>query len=104
MLVLLAVATFMVLLSEFASNTAAAALMVPVFATVASAIGLPPATMTVVVALAASLGFALPVATPPNAMVYATGQIHQRQMLRAGMALNAVGILVLVGWGMVSMP
>lgn len=103
-LVLLAVATFMVLLSEFASNTAAAALMVPVFATVASAIGLPPATMTVVVALAASLGFALPVATPPNAMVYATGQIHQRQMLRAGMALNAVGILVLVGWGMVSVP
>ncbi|MDD2544646.1 MAG: SLC13 family permease, partial [Burkholderiaceae bacterium] len=103
LIVLLAVATFMVLLSEFASNTAAAALMVPVFATVASTMGLQPSTMTVVVALAASMGFALPVATPPNAMVYATGQVHPRQMLRAGMALNAVGILVLIAWALVSL-
>jgi solute carrier family 13 (sodium-dependent dicarboxylate transporter), member 2/3/5 len=98
--VMLAVAGFMVLLSEFASNTAAAALMVPVFATVAAHLGLARETVIVLVGLSASLGFALPVATPPNAMAYATGQVSQLQMLRAGMALNGVGIAVLVLWGL----
>lgn len=101
--VLVAVATFMVLLTEFASNTAAAALMVPVFGTVASQMGLQPETLIVVVALAASFGFALPVATPPNAMVYGTGMVSQRNMLRAGMALNCVCIVVLSVWGMLNM-
>lgn len=98
-LVLLAVAAFMVALTEFASNTAAAALMVPIFAAVAAQIGLPPEALVVVVALAASFGFALPVATPPNAMVFGTGMVPQRSMLRAGIALNLVCILVLTAWG-----
>lgn len=102
--VLLAVATFMVLLTEFASNTAAAALMVPVFGAVATQMGLAPDTLIVVVALAASFGFALPVATPPNAMVFATGQVSQRRMLRAGMALNVVCVAVLTAWGVVQRP
>jgi solute carrier family 13 (sodium-dependent dicarboxylate transporter), member 2/3/5 len=98
--VMLAVAGFMVLLSEFASNTAAAALMVPVFATLATHMGLGRETVIVLVGLCASLGFALPVATPPNAMAYATGLVSQRQMLWAGMALNGVGVAVLVLWGL----
>jgi sodium-dependent dicarboxylate transporter 2/3/5 len=96
---LLAVASFMVLLSEFASNTAAAALLVPVFAAIAAQMGLPPEILVVVVALAASCGFALPVATPPNALVFGTGHVTQRVMLRAGLALDAACILVLTGWG-----
>ena len=92
---LLAVAAFMVLLSEFASNTAAAALLVPVFAAVAASMGLPPAALVVLVALAASCGFALPVATPPNALVFGTGQVSARRMLRAGLALDVVCVLVL---------
>ena len=91
--ILLAVAGFMVLLSEFASNTAAAALLVPVFAAVAGRIGLPPELLVVTVAVAASCGFALPVATPPNALVYGTGRIAPREMLRAGLALDLVCVL-----------
>ncbi len=98
-IVLLVVAAFMVLLSEFASNTAAAALLVPVFIAVATPMGLPPDTLVVVVALAASCGFALPVATPPNALVFGSGLVRQKTMLRAGLALDLVCILVLTLWG-----
>ena len=98
-LVLLVVAAFMVLLSEFASNTAAAALLVPVFAAVAEPLGLPSTVLIVVVALAASCGFALPVATPPNALVFGTGLVGSRQMLRAGLALDATCIAVVTAWG-----
>jgi sodium-dependent dicarboxylate transporter 2/3/5 len=99
-LMLGAIAAFMVLLSEFASNTAAAALLVPVFAAVAAQMGLPTGTLVVLVALAASCGFALPVATPPNAIVYGTGHVPQRQMIRAGLALDAMCVVVLTLWGL----
>lgn len=99
-LMLLGIAAFMVLLSEFASNTAAAALLVPVFAAIAGQMGLPRETLVVLVALAASCGFALPVATPPNALVYGTGHVPQRDMLRAGLALDVVCVLVLAAWGL----
>lgn len=102
-LVLAAIAAFMVLLSEFASNTAAAALLVPVFAAFAAQMGLPTETLVVLVALAASCGFALPVATPPNAMVYGTGHVPQRQMIRAGLALDALCVLVLTLWGLLTL-
>jgi sodium-dependent dicarboxylate transporter 2/3/5 len=102
-LVVLAVATFMVLLSEFASNTAAAALMVPIFGAMARQMGLSAELLVVVVGLAASFGFALPVATPPNAMVFGTGMVTQRRMLRAGMALDVVCILVLTAWGILKL-
>lgn len=100
---LLAIAAFMVLLSEFASNTAAAALLVPVFAAVAGQMGLPQETLAVLVALAASCGFALPVATPPNALVYGTGHVPQRDMLRVGLALDVVCVGVLTGWGLLTL-
>ena len=51
------------------------------------------------VALAASCGFALPVATPPNALVFGTGRVGSRQMLRAGLALDATCIAVITAWG-----
>lgn len=99
----LAVAAFMVLLSEFASNTAAAALLVPVFAAVAAQMGLPPATLVIVVALAASCGFALPVATPPNALVFGSGRVRQRDMLRAGLSLDLVCVGILTLWGLMAL-
>ncbi len=100
---LLTIAMFMVLLSEFASNTAAAALLVPVFAAVATQMGLPAEMLVVVVALAASCGFALPVATPPNALVFGSGRVRQRDMLRAGLSLDLVCVAVLTLWGLISM-
>lgn len=100
---LLAVTAFMVLLSEFASNTAAAALLIPVFAAIAGRMGLPPEVLIVLVALAASCGFALPVATPPNALVFGSRHVPQRAMLRAGIALDAVCIGVLTVWGLLAL-
>jgi sodium-dependent dicarboxylate transporter 2/3/5 len=102
-LMLAVVAAFMVLLSEFASNTAAAALLVPVFAAIAAPMGLPRETLVVLVALAASCGFALPVATPPNALVYGSGHVPQRLMIRAGLALDGVCVAVLTGWALLTL-
>ena len=94
-LVVLVIATFVVFLTELASNTATAALMVPLFAPIASSLGLSPVVMAVMVALAASCAFMLPVATPPNAMVFATGRVPQRQMMRVGLVLNIFCSLLL---------
>ncbi len=94
-LVVLVIAAFVVFLTELASNTATAALMIPLFAPIARSVGLSPVVMAVMVALAASCAFMLPVATPPNAMVFATGRVPQRQMMRVGLVLNIFCSLVL---------
>lgn len=61
---------------------------------------LAPAKLVIPMALAASCGFMLPVATPPNAMVFATGRIRQNDMLRAGLALDLVSLVAvtLLAW------
>ncbi|MBV7296878.1 SLC13 family permease [Enterovibrio paralichthyis] len=92
---LLTVVAFVVFLTEFASNTASAALLVPVFATVAEALGVSPIILSALIAVAASCAFMLPVATPPNAIVFGSGHIKQSEMMRAGFYLNIVAISVL---------
>ncbi|MGL4207059.1 MAG: SLC13 family permease [Aeromonadaceae bacterium] len=94
-LLLLAIATFVVFLTELASNTATAALMVPLFGSMAQLLGVDAGLMAIMVALAASCAFMLPVATPPNAIVFATGRVPQRQMIRVGLRLNLVCSLLL---------
>jgi sodium-dependent dicarboxylate transporter 2/3/5 len=89
------VVLFTIFLTELASNTAVAALMVPVFAAAAGELGVPAALMVIPLGLAASCAFMLPVATPPNALVYATGRVPQRRMLRAGFFLNLVCTVLL---------
>lgn len=100
LLTILAVVAFVVFLTEFASNTASAALLVPVFATIAEALGLSPVILSALIAVAASCAFMLPVATPPNAIVFATGHIKQKEMMRIGMVLNVacIGALTLFAW------
>jgi sodium-dependent dicarboxylate transporter 2/3/5 len=95
LLLLLVVLAFVVFLSELASNTATAALLVPVFAGMAGAFGLSPAVMAVAIAAAASCGFMLPVATPPNALVYGTGLVPAGTMMRAGLVLNVLCVLAI---------
>ena len=99
-IIILAVAAFIIFLTEFTSNTASAALLVPVFATVAEALGMPSALLTLVIGMGASCAFMLPVATPPNAIVFGTGQIRQSEMVRVGIWLNllCVGIVTLFAW------
>ena len=93
-IIMLAVATFIIFLTEFTSNTASAALLVPVFATVATALGMPEALLTLIIGFGASCAFMLPVATPPNAIVFGSGFIKQTDMVRVGIGLNIVSIAV----------
>ncbi|MCH1930818.1 DASS family sodium-coupled anion symporter [Shewanella sp. A25] len=90
-----AVIAFVVMLTEFASNTASAALLVPVFAAIAEALGLSPVMLSVLIGIAASCAFMLPVATPPNAIVYGSGHVKQSEMVRVGMIVNFLSMLVL---------
>jgi sodium-dependent dicarboxylate transporter 2/3/5 len=91
---------FIILLTEFSSNTAAAALMVPLFGSVGEALGMPPFILPFIIGFGASLAFMLPVATPPNAIVFGTGHIQQKEMLKAGswMVLCSILILSLLSW------
>lgn len=101
-LLVLAVLTFVVFLTELVSNTASTALLLPVFLPVAVALGLPPVAVAAAVAVAASCAFMLPVATPPNAIVFATEQVPQATMMRCGVWLNLVCIAVIAAmaaWG-----
>lgn len=93
-LLLAAVVTFVVFLTELVSNTAAAALLVPLFASVAASAGVPPALMAAAIAISASCAFMLPVATPPNALVFGTGQVPAATMMRCGLLLNLACIVV----------
>ncbi|RWX57393.1 SLC13 family permease [Photobacterium chitinilyticum] len=97
---ILVVAAFVVFLTEFASNTASAALLVPVFATVAEALGVSPVILSALIAIAASCAFMLPVATPPNAIVFGSGHIKQSEMMKAGIYLNiaCIGALSAFAW------
>jgi sodium-dependent dicarboxylate transporter 2/3/5 len=94
----LGLAVFVLVLSELASNTAVATMMMPIVATLARAVDQPPLLLMLVAALAASTGFALPVATPPNTIVFGSGQVRVKDMVRAGLLLDAVavGLVVLV--------
>ena len=102
--VYLALATLVVLLSEIASNTAVAALMMPLVASLAGATGIPALELIVVTGLAASAGFALPVATPPNAIAFGSGLVPVRTMARAGVWLDLAAILVVTLLASVLVP
>src|SRR5687767_7157887 len=85
-----------VVLSETTSNTAAANMVVPVVISIALASGFDPVEPALGATLAASLGFMLPVSTPCNAIVYGSGYIPLRQMIRYGVLLDVVGVFVIV--------
>lgn len=86
---------FVVFLTELASNTASAALLIPVFIAISASLGIDPVVMASLIAVGASCAFMLPVATPPNAIVYGTGFVPQRSMMIAGFWLN-VGCIVII--------
>lgn len=92
-LTILAIMIVIVALGELASNTAVAAISLPVAGAAAIGLGQEPLALVLPVALAASLGFALPVATPPNAIVYGSGAVTAREMLRTGLTLDVVAII-----------
>jgi sodium-dependent dicarboxylate transporter 2/3/5 len=103
-LLILVLMTIVVYLGELASNTAIAAVFLPVAGAVAVDSAIAPPTLMLPVVLAASLGFMLPVATPPNAIAYGSGLVSSRQMLRAGAVLDVISIPIVAALAMMLGP
>lgn len=94
----LIVSLFITILTEFCSNTAAAALVCPIMVTVAAEMGIPAQPLVLLIGVGASCAFMMPVATPPNALAYATGKVPQLTMVKMGMIINIVLVFVKAGW------
>ena len=90
----LASVALVIFLTELTSNLATTATLLPVMGAIAVQVGMPPIILTVPITIAASCAFMLPVATPPNAIVFSTGAISIPQMARAGIVLNLIGIVI----------
>ena len=86
----------MAMLTEVTSNTAVTSMMVPIIISIARGTGDDPAALSIAATIGASMAFMLPVATPPNALVYGTGYIKITDMLRAGFILDILGWLFTV--------
>ena len=103
-LLILALAAAIVYVGELASNTAMAAVFLPVAGAAAASVGVEPIGFLWPIALAASVGFMLPVATPPNAIVMDNPAVTRIAMLRAGALLDVVGIAVAVAASLLLVP
>lgn len=90
----LAVATLLIFLTELTSNVAVTAMAMPVMAGVGRALGIDPMLLMVTAAVGASMAFMLPVATPPNAIVFSSGYLTVPQMAKVGFFLNLTAIVV----------
>ncbi len=84
-----------ILLTELTSNTATTAALLPILAGAAVGLDLEPLAFAVPTALAATCAFMIPVATPPNAIVFGSGHITIVQMVRAGVWLNLIGAILI---------
>lgn len=93
-LIVALVCTLVIFLTELTSNTAVTTALLPVLGAAAVALGIDPLRLVVPAAIVASLAFMLPVATPPNAIVFGSGRIKVSQMARTGFSLNIIGIVV----------
>lgn len=102
-LVILAITLFITFLTELTSNTATTEMILPILAGIALQTGIHPLVLMLPATLSASMAFMLPVATPPNAIVFSTGRIHTAQMARTGLILNVIGAiavtLLVYYWG-----
>jgi sodium-dependent dicarboxylate transporter 2/3/5 len=86
-----------IVLSETTSNTAAANMIIPIAIAVADAAGVRPLEPALGATLGASMGFMMPVSTPPNAIVYSSGYVPITAMMRYGVLLDVVGFVVIAG-------
>jgi sodium-dependent dicarboxylate transporter 2/3/5 len=91
----LVVATLVIFLTELTSNTATTATLLPILAALAPGLGAHPYMLIFPATLAASCAFMMPVATPPNALVFGSGHVTIRQMVKAGLWLNFIGVILI---------
>ena len=104
LLIVASIATLIIFLTELTSNTATTATFLPIVGAVAIEAGFDPIVLAVPVTLAASCAFMLPVATPPNAIVFGSGLLTIPKMMRAGLAVNIAGIAIVTCAAMVLAP
>jgi solute carrier family 13 (sodium-dependent dicarboxylate transporter), member 2/3/5 len=95
LLMSLVVVTFIIFLTELTSNTATTTALIPMFAAMATGLGIAPVTIIIPATIAASCAFMLPVATPPNAIIFGSGLLRIPQMAKAGIWLNLAGIVLI---------
>lgn len=98
---MLAVVGLIIFLTEMMSNTATVAMFLPILAALATSQGIPPSFILLPASCAASFAFMMPVATPPNAIVFSAGRLRMADMARSGIILNMLGIALLTayfGW------
>lgn len=96
MVIVLATTVIIIMLTEMTSNTATAAMSMPVLSAVALGLGQNPLLLCIPAAITSSCAFSMPVATPPNAIVFGSGYVTVPQMVRSGLGLNFLGIVFTV--------
>lgn len=96
-IIVLLVVTFIIFLTELTSNTATTSTFLPIVASIGVAASISPLHIAIPLVLASSLAFMLPVATPPNAIVYGSGKLKISDMIKAGFVLNIFGIIIITG-------
>jgi len=89
------ISSIVIFLTEVTSNTATSQILLPVVASVARQIEINPLLLMLPVTLSASMAFMMPVATPPNAIVFASGQLHIRDMIKTGFIINIIAIVLI---------
>jgi len=95
LLVVVGVCLLMTFLTEITSNTATTEVMLPILAGVGVAMGVNPLMLMLPATISASCAFMLPVATPPNAIVFGSGCIEMRRMVRSGIIINLIGVVLI---------
>jgi len=96
LILVIAVTALIIFLTELTSNTATSAMVMPILSAVAIGLGQSPLLLVVPAAIAASCAFMLPVATPPNAIVFGSGYVTIPQMVKSGFGLNIIGVVITV--------
>jgi sodium-dependent dicarboxylate transporter 2/3/5 len=95
LLLVVAACLLLTFLTEVTSNTATTEVMLPVLSGTAGAMGIHPLLLMLPATLSASCAFMLPIATPPNAIVFGSGEVEMKHMVRAGILLNLVGVVLI---------
>lgn len=103
-LLIACIVAVIIYLTELTSNVATTSAFVPVIGALALGLGLDPILLAAPVAMAASCAFMLPVATPPNAIVFGSGLVSIPQMVRAGLWLNLLSIAVVTAFAVLLLP
>ena len=104
LLIILVLVAVTILTGEIVSNTATAALLIPISASLATSLQIDPMLLMVPITIATSFGFVMPVGTPPNAIVFASGYVTIPKMARAGLPLDIISIIMVTGLSALLVP